>query len=537
MRHQMTSDAIHMKNRKRGYIVIALVMVILVIAVCSWVHRQRTRDVDIFIGDSVTAAKGVNPSQGWAARFAHLDNAKEVNYAVSGRGYVGGYLPTPDTIFPGQLQQAIKDYGSQSGRVKRIFVQGGFDDYVTVSGTTTGGHNPQESVAVMQTMIPKIREAFPKAQIVLMTDPVGPLAYNTQEHGWNDWFQDDQTYVSGLMKASQGLSNVVVVPGFWAYYWDQPASSVQNDGKHPTAEAHNLIAQRMAAMLNQADGRKVGGTQKSAQKDTAATVSQMKVDRSEIAGAPGDSVVVHASLSPATATDTEVNWVSTDPQTVGVTGGKNGSATITLRSATDPHTPTTVCAIAAGGRIMSTISVSVSGEYDAPAVEVSFNANGGEGAVDSLHLYRGERLRVPTSNDVHRDGYRLKGWGSNPDSTSVIIPGGTLQLKANEDFTLYAIWLPNQDDATRGSTNSQDSNAKSVISFNPNDGTGTVVDLTADVGEEVTFPSSGFKRDGYVLSSWNTKSDGTGTTVKLGQTVKIPQVFRIVMYAQWTKAK
>ncbi len=450
MHRQNTSDVIHMKNRKTGYIVIALLVVGLVIVVCAWMHRQRIRDVDIFIGDSVTAAKGIKPSQGWAARFAHMDNAKEANYAVSGRGYVGGYLPTADTIFPGQLQQAIKDYGSQSGRVKRIFVQGGFDDYVTVSGTTTGGHNPQESVAAMQTMIPKIREAFPKAQIVLMTDPVGPLTYNTQEHGWNDWFQDDRTYVSGLMKASQGLSNVVVVPGFWAYYWDQPASSVQGDDKHPTADAHNLIAQRMAAMLNQADGRKVGRTQKG----TTVPVSQMKVDRSEVAGAPGDSVVVHASLSPVKATDTEINWVSTDPQTVEVTGGKNGSATITLRSATNPHTPTTVCAMAAGGRIVSTISVSVSGEYDAPAVEVSFNANGGEGTVAPLHLYRGERLRVPSVNDVHRDGYWLKGWGSSPDSTDVIIPGGTLQLKANKDFTLYAIWLPNQNDTTRGSTNS-----------------------------------------------------------------------------------
>lgn len=533
MRHQVTSTAVHTKKGKMGYVAIALVLVVLVIAVCAWVHRERARDVDIFIGDSVTAAKGVRSSQGWAARFAHMDNAKEANYAVSGRGYVGGYLPTADTIFPGQLQQAIKDYGSQNGRVKRVFVQGGFDDYVTVSGTTTGGHNPSESVAAMQTMIPKIRKAFPKAQIVLMTDPVGPLTYNLKEHGWNDWFQDDQTYVDGLVKASQGLSNVVVVPGFWAYYWDQPTSSVQSDGKHPTAEAHNLIAQRMAAMLNRAGGRKVGNTQNG----TAVPVSQMKVDRDEVTGAPGDSVVVHASLVPSTTTDTEINWVSTDPQTVQVTGGKNGAATIMLKSATDPNTPTTVCAIAAGGRIMSTISVTVSGEYDAPAVKVSFNANGGEGSVDPLHLYRGERLRVPSANDVHRDGYRLKGWGTSPDSTAVIIPGGTLQLKVDEDFTLYAIWLPSRNDTTNGNGDSKQSNAKSVIAFNPNGGTGTIDDLTAGVGEEVTFPSSGFTRDGYVLSSWNTKPDGTGTTVKLGQSVNIPRVFKTVMYAQWTKDK
>ena len=186
---------------------------------------------------------------------------------------------------------------------------------------------------------------------------------------------------------------------------------------------------------------------------------------------------------------------------------------------------------------MSTISVSVSGEYDASAVEVSFNANGGEGTVNSLHLYRGERLHVPSTNDVHRDGYRLKGWGSSPNSTVVIIPGGTLQLTADKDFTLYAIWLPSRNGTTNSNANSQQSDTTANIVFNSNGGTGTISDLTPSVGEEVTFPSSGFKRDGYVLSSWNTKPDGTGTTVRLGQSVKIPRAFKTVMYAQWTKDK
>lgn len=87
-----------------------------------------------------------------------------------------------------------------------------------------------------------------------------------------------------------------------------------------------------------------------------------------------------------------------------------------------------------------------------------------------------------------------------------------------------------------------------AISFDGNGGTGYCNDLIIPGGgtgdASAPLPASGFTRDGYKLTGWNTSANGTGTHFALGQTVTAHQVFALdstgstgglILYAEWTK--
>lgn len=87
-----------------------------------------------------------------------------------------------------------------------------------------------------------------------------------------------------------------------------------------------------------------------------------------------------------------------------------------------------------------------------------------------------------------------------------------------------------------------------AISFDGNGGTGYCNDLIIPGGgtgdASAPLPTSGFTRDGYKLTGWNTSANGTGTHFALGQTVTAHQVFALdstgstsglILYAEWTK--
>lgn len=73
-----------------------------------------------------------------------------------------------------------------------------------------------------------------------------------------------------------------------------------------------------------------------------------------------------------------------------------------------------------------------------------------------------------------------------------------------------------------------------TISFNINGGTGTTpTSLVQAPGTSFTLPSSsGFSRNGYTFSSWNTNSSGTGTNYTAGQSYTFNN--NTTLYAKWT---
>jgi uncharacterized repeat protein (TIGR02543 family) len=74
----------------------------------------------------------------------------------------------------------------------------------------------------------------------------------------------------------------------------------------------------------------------------------------------------------------------------------------------------------------------------------------------------------------------------------------------------------------------------STLSYNNNSGSGSISSVTKSNGTVVTLSNgAGFTRGGYILSRWNTKSNGSGTPYALSGSYKFT-FFNRTLYAVWT---
>ena len=69
------------------------------------------------------------------------------------------------------------------------------------------------------------------------------------------------------------------------------------------------------------------------------------------------------------------------------------------------------------------------------------------------------------------------------------------------------------------------------ISYNANRGTGTMESDTVSYNGNYVIKQNKFKRTGYTFVGWNTKSDGSGTTYKAGDSYNINA--DLILYAKW----
>ena len=163
------------------------------------------------------------------------------------------------------------------------------------------------------------------------------------------------------------------------------------------------------------------------------------------------------------------------------------------------------------------------------AVEVSFDANGGTGAMDSV-VYNIVNGEVPAADNslpactFTKDGCMFTGWAFSVDSgTDDLFDEDHFKLTADQlkekgiHITLYANWA----DAV-------------TVTYNANDGTGTMDAQTVKKGTEVTISANTFTREGYTFTGWNTVADGTGTPY--ADKAKVALTENITLYAQWTCA-
>ena len=70
-----------------------------------------------------------------------------------------------------------------------------------------------------------------------------------------------------------------------------------------------------------------------------------------------------------------------------------------------------------------------------------------------------------------------------------------------------------------------------TITFNANDGSGSVDAISTYVGVANIIPSNSLTRIGYTFNGWNTASDGSGTAYATGST--ITPTGDVTLYAQW----
>lgn len=152
---------------------------------------------------------------------------------------------------------------------------------------------------------------------------------------------------------------------------------------------------------------------------------------------------------------------------------------------------------------------------------VNYNANGGTGAPSAQTKTHGKDLTLSSTKPT-RTGYTFVGWATSSSATTAQYSAGSV-YSDNKAITLYAVWRKQTF----------------TITYNANGGTnapgvqtqtyGTAITVTNEKPEKtytVTFNANGgtVNTGSYSLDctfvSWNTKKDGTGTTVKSGSSYK-----------------
>ena len=153
-------------------------------------------------------------------------------------------------------------------------------------------------------------------------------------------------------------------------------------------------------------------------------------------------------------------------------------------------------------------------------VKLTYDANGGEGAIDSATGAAGENVPV-AENVFTRNNYTFTGWNTQADGKGTAYKPGDSFMLTDEDTVLYAQW-------------SENAPAQVKVSYDANGGTGIMESITGDVGSKIVIGQNGFSRSGYTFTGWNTQADGKGTAYKAGDSFTLTDK-DTVLYAQWNK--
>lgn len=128
-----------------------------------------------------------------------------------------------------------------------------------------------------------------------------------------------------------------------------------------------------------------------------------------------------------------------------------------------------------------------------------------------------------------KDGYRFVCWSLNEPISSVMPYSfeRVLSFPLEEDITLVANWWSNESDTIIYDGNGGSTESGDTLLHYPHTKANRLRANTVQ-------GSKCFFREGYLLDSWNTEKDGSGTRVGLGSRTKIPEK-GLTLYAQWVK--
>ena len=157
---------------------------------------------------------------------------------------------------------------------------------------------------------------------------------------------------------------------------------------------------------------------------------------------------------------------------------------------------------------------------------VKFNPNdssnvAGSMSTQTLEFGKSQRL---SSNRYEKIGYIFAGWNTETDGSGTTYSDGEavkdLTTEVNATVNLYAMW-------TR---------CTYTISFNSNDGSGTMTNLSMNYNESKNLPANTFSKSGYKFIGWSTTSNATNASYGDEESVKnlsTTDGSTVVLYAVW----
>jgi outer membrane protein OmpA-like peptidoglycan-associated protein len=154
---------------------------------------------------------------------------------------------------------------------------------------------------------------------------------------------------------------------------------------------------------------------------------------------------------------------------------------------------------------------------EASPLEVQFLDNGGTGTDPPLSGDEGTTVTLPGGTGLIEAGYTLTSWNTAANGSGTSYGLGQSVL-LTEPLTLYAQWTETATTIT--------------VSFDANGGSGSLASLSGASGASVTLPgASSIVRPGFTLASWNSASNGSGTSYSPGQSLTLTST--LTLYAQW----
>lgn len=150
----------------------------------------------------------------------------------------------------------------------------------------------------------------------------------------------------------------------------------------------------------------------------------------------------------------------------------------------------------------------------AGAYTISFNANGGEGTLESISSQSGQYVKLPSAENaaehISKKGYKLIGFS---DNTEIPYPLYHYKMPC-ENVTLFAVWEPDIF----------------TVSYNSNGGTGSLSRAEVKFGDEIPLPTDiSVYKDGLFLAGW-AKLVNAKTALK---SLIMPSE-NITLYAVWS---
>ena len=148
---------------------------------------------------------------------------------------------------------------------------------------------------------------------------------------------------------------------------------------------------------------------------------------------------------------------------------------------------------------------------------ISFNANGGEGTLESISSEAGQYVTLPSAEEaaktLRKTGYKLIGFS---DNTEIAYPLYNYKMPYN-NVTMFAVWEPDTF----------------YITYNSNGGTGQLSRAEVKFGDEVPLPTDiSVYNEGLYLSGW-AKTSSAKSALK---SLKMPAE-NLTLYAVWSDKK
>ena len=170
-----------------------------------------------------------------------------------------------------------------------------------------------------------------------------------------------------------------------------------------------------------------------------------------------------------------------------------------------------------------TEGITLYAHWEAIVYTVDFNANQGVGDQTSVTVIYGSEMPAITVAPT-REGYIFLGYFD-------AVTGGTKYY--NADLTSASTWANTADTTLYAHWQG----VPYYVSFNANNGTGTMEDQEFEYGVSESLNSNELTRVGYTFAGWNTAADGSGTAYANGASINSLTTVNgetVTLYAQWT---